>query len=161
MALSDTQTRFYALDMENINHNFSIDDSFNIKKLSIADADEDKSLYGMVSTFDHIDQVIRDGYYDEGRKVVTFANILKHEMFPLAKILDMMLNYGKDEMGRPVEIEFAGNLKGGENNMGEVYWLQIRPIVDMKEMREDEIDNVKEEDILVKSSSALGHGIHE
>ena len=161
MALSDTQTRFYALDMENVNQDFSIDDSFNIKKLSIADADEDKSLHGMVSTFDHIDQVIRDGYYDEGRKVVTFANILKHEMFPLAKILDMMLNFGKDEMGRPVEIEFAGNLKGGENNMGEVYWLQIRPIVDMKEMREDEIENVRDEDILIKSSSALGHGIHE
>ena len=161
MALSDTQTRFYALDMENSNNSFSIDDGFNIKKLSIADADNDKSLYGMVSTYDHIDQVIRDGYYDEGRKVVTFANILKHDMFPLSKILNMMLTYGKDEMGRPVEIEFAGNLKGGENNKGEVYWLQIRPIVDMKEMREDEIDNVNDEDILIKSTSALGHGVDE
>ncbi len=161
MALSDTQTRFYALDMENKDKVFSIDDGFNIQKLSIADADSDKALYGMVSTYDYMDQVIRDGYYDEGRKVVTFANILKHDMFPLAKILNMMLTYGKDEMGRPVEIEFAGNLKGGENNKGEVYWLQIRPIVDMKEMREDEIDNVNDEDILIKSTSALGHGIDE
>ena len=161
MALSDTQTRFYALDMENVEKNFSVDDGFNIQKLSIADADADGSLYGMVSTYDYVDQVIRDGYYDEGRKVVTFANILKHDMFPLAKIMDMMLTYGKSEMGRPVEIEFAGNLKGGENGKGELYWLQIRPIVDMKEMREDEIDNVQNEDILVKSTSALGHGIHE
>lgn len=161
MALSDTQTRFYALDMENVEKNFSVDDGFNIQKLSIADADADGSLYGMVSTYDYVDQVIRDGYYDEGRKVVTFANILKHDMFPLAKIMDMMLTYGKSEMGRPVEIEFAGNLKGGENGKGELYWLQIRPIVDMKEMREDEIDNVRNEDILVKSTSALGHGIHE
>lgn len=161
MALSDTQTRFYALDMENIDKNFSIDDAFNIQKLSIADADKDGSLYGMVSTYDHYDQVIRDGYYDEGRKVVTFANILKHDMFPLAKILNMMMNYGKEEMGRPVEIEFAGNLKGGENDKGEIYWLQIRPIVDMKEMREDEIDKVPEEDILIKSTSALGHGVQE
>lgn len=161
MALSDTQTRFYALDMENVEKNFSVDDGFNIQKLSIADADADGSLYGMVSTYDYVDQVIRDGYYDEGRKVVTFANVLKHDMFPLAKIMDMMLTYGKSEMGRPVEIEFAGNLKGGENGKGELYWLQIRPIVDMKEMREDEIDNVRNEDILVKSTSALGHGIHE
>ncbi|MEG2163855.1 MAG: PEP/pyruvate-binding domain-containing protein [Bacteroidales bacterium] len=159
MALSDTQTKFYALDLKNIDTGFSIDDGFNLLKLPISEAERDNSLRGMVSTFDHIDQIIRDGYYDEGRKVVTFANILQHGTFPLADLLDMMLTYGKQEMGRPVEIEFAGNLSNDDNNSGALYWLQIRPIVDMKEMREDEIEAVAEDDLLIKSTSALGHGV--
>lgn len=158
LALSDTQTRFYSLDMRNVEKTFSMDDGFNLMKLPISEAEKDGSLYGMVSTFDYADQVIRDGYYEGGRKVVTFANILQHGMFPLADILNKMLEYGRQEMGRPVEIEFACNLPSAKTP-GAMYWLQIRPIVDSKEMREDEIDGVDEKSLLIKSTSALGHGV--
>ncbi len=83
LALRDTQTRFYALDMNRGEKPFSIDDGFNLLKLSVRDAEKDNSLRLMVSTYDPVDQMIRDGYYDGGRKVVTFANILQHEAFPL------------------------------------------------------------------------------
>ena len=159
MALSDTQTRFYALDLKSMGKTFSIDDSFNLLKLSIRDAEKDNSLRGMVSTFDPYDQIIRDGYYEGGRKVVTFANILQHGVFPLAELLKMMLEFGSQEMGRPVEIEFAANLPNQEHKQGMLYWLQIRPIVDTKEMRDDEIGEVRDEDLLLKTDSALGHGI--
>ena len=159
LALSDTQTRFYALDLKSMGKTFSIDDSFNLLKLSIRDAEKDNSLRGMVSTFDPYDQIIRDGYYEGGRKVVTFANILQHGVFPLAELLKMMLEFGSQEMGRPVEIEFAANLPNQEHKQGMLYWLQIRPIVDTKEMRDDEIGEVRDEDLLLKTDSALGHGI--
>ncbi|MEG2820726.1 MAG: PEP/pyruvate-binding domain-containing protein, partial [Muribaculaceae bacterium] len=108
LALRDTQTRFYALDLKNSSENFSVDDGFNIKKVKIQDVIENGSLRYMVSTYDHLDQVLRDGEYGDGRRVVTFANILKHKVFPLAEITDFMLSQGQREMGRPVEIEFAG-----------------------------------------------------
>ena len=159
LALRDTQTRFYALDMNRGEKPFSIDDGFNLLKLSVRDAEKDNSLRLMVSTYDPVDQMIRDGYYDGGRKVVTFANILQHEAFPLASILDSMLTIGSREMGRPVEIEFAGNLVGPGNTPGTVYWLQIRPIVDMKEMLSDEVMDLPDERTILKSNTALGHGV--
>lgn len=159
LALRDTQTRFYALDLKNIQEHCEVDDSFNLLRLSIRDAEADNSLRGMVSTFDPYDQVIRDGYYEGGRKVVTFANILQHNIFPLSPLLEMMLEYGSHDMGRHVEIEFAGILPNEQHPHGALYWLQIRPIVDTKETRSDEIDEVEEKDLLLKTSSALGHGI--
>ena len=159
LALRDTQTRFYALDLKNIQEHCEVDDSFNLLRLSIRDAEADNSLRGMISTFDPYDQVIRDGYYEGGRKVVTFANILQHNIFPLSPLLEMMLEYGSHDMGRHVEIEFAGILPNEQHPHGALYWLQIRPIVDTKETRSDEIDEVEEKDLLLKTSSALGHGI--
>ena len=159
LALRDTQTRFYALDLKNIRAHCEVDDSFNLLRLSIRDAEADNSLRGMVSTFDPYDQVIRDGYYEGGRKVVTFANILQHNIFPLSPLLEMMLQFGAHDMGRHVEIEFAGILPNGQQPHGALYWLQIRPIVDTKEMRDDEIDEVDDKDLLLKTSSALGHGV--
>ena len=147
------------LDMTRSGKKFSIDDGFNLLKLSVRDAEKDNSLRLMVSTYDPMDQIIRDGYYDGGRKVVTFANILKHNAFPLATILDSMLTVGSREMGRPVEIEFAGNLTGANGAPGTVYWLQIRPIVDMKEMLNDEVMDLPDEKTILKSNTALGHGV--
>ena len=159
LALRDTQTRFYALDLKNMQEHFEVDDSFNLLRLSIRDAEADNSLRGMVSTFDPYDQVIRDGYYEGRRKVVTFANILQHNIFPLTPLLEQMLEYGSHDMGRHVEIEFAGILPNEQHPKGALYWLQIRPIVDTKEMRDDEIDEVPDSELLLKTSSALGHGI--
>ena len=159
LALSDTQTRFYALDLKNMQESFSVDDSFNLLKLHMREAEKDGSLRLMVSTFDPYDQIMRDGYYVGGRKVVTFANILQHDAFPLAELLSMMLEFGSKEMGRHVEIEFAGTLPSEENKQGTLYWLQIRPIVDTKEMRDDEVFDLPDEQTILKSNSALGHGI--
>ena len=159
LALQDTQTRFYALATQNIDKPFSIDDSFNLLKLRIHEAEKDNSLRLMVSTFDPREQIMRDGYYEGGRKVVTFANILQHDLFPLAELLQKMLKFGAEEMGRQVEIEFAVNLPDETNKQGVIYWLQIRPIVDTKEMIDDNIVDIDESDVILKSNSALGHGI--
>ncbi len=68
MALRDTQTQFYALDMKHVGEDFKVDDGFNILKLRVKDAVEDQSLNYIASTFDPYDQVINDGVYETGRK---------------------------------------------------------------------------------------------
>lgn len=158
LALRDTQTRMYALDMNGVTENFSVDDSFNISKIKVQDAAMSGGLRYMVSTFDHLDQVIRDSEYGDGRRVVTFANILQHKVFPLADAVDFMLTKGQSEMARPIEIEFAGIVDVNEKNKGKIYWLQIRPIIDRKDLIDDTILSVPDEDVLLRSNTALGHG---
>lgn len=159
LALRDTQTRFYALDMKNDpDTTFKVDDGFNIAKLRIQDVAQSGALRYMVSTYDFRDQVIRDCDEGEGRRVVTFANILQHDVFPLAKITDFMLSKGQEEMGRPVEIEFAGMLNINDRGKGTIYWLQIRPIVEKKDIVDDAILGLPDEKVLLRSNTALGHG---
>ena len=164
LALRDTQTRFYALDLKrNSTIDFSVDDGFNIKKLRIQDATKNGSLKYMVSTYDHNDGIIRDCDAGDGRRVVTFANILQHKAYPLAGIVDLMLTEGQKAMGRPVEIEFAGLIgqdgTTSPNEKGQIYWLQIRPIVDRKEMLDETILDTDDSNLILKSLTALGHGM--
>lgn len=159
IALKETQTRFYALDLKNAGHDFSIDDGFNLLKLHVKDAETDGSLQYIASTYDPYDQVIRDGIYPGGRKVITFANILQHDVFPLAEILQLVLQYGQNEMRRPVEIEFAATLNKEKDKAGTFYLLQIRPIVDCKEMLDEDLTLVEDEATVLRSNNALGHGI--
>ena len=158
-ALRETQTRFYALDLKNLADQFSVDDSFNLLRLNLKDADADGSLKFIVSTYDPYDQVIRDGYYPGGRKILSFVNVLQHEVFPLADTLDQILNVGEDEMGRPIEIEFAVNIDPQNPGFATFYLLQVRPIVDNKEVMEEDLTLVEQEDTILTSTSVLGHGI--
>ena len=158
-ALRETQTRFYALDLKNLADQFSVDDSFNLLRLNLKDADADGSLKFIVSTYDPYDQVIRDGYYPGGRKILSFVNVLQHEVFPLADTLDQILHVGQDEMGRPIEIEFAVNIDPQNPGFATFYLLQGRPIVDNKEVMEEDLTLVEQEDTILTSTSVLGHGI--
>lgn len=158
MALRETQTRFYALDLKNTGENFSLDDGFNLLKLPVKEAEKDGALTFIASTYDPYDMVIRDGIYPGGRKVITFANILQHDVFPLARILQLVQKYGQGEMRRPVEIEFAVNLNSKEKS-GVFYLLQIRPMVDVKADLGEDLNLVPSERILLKSENSLGHGI--
>ena len=162
-ALRETQTRFYALDMSRVGDDFQVDDGFNIKNLRVKEADKDGALTGIASTFDPYDQVIRDGIYEGGRKIISFCGVLQHGVFPLPEILQMSERFGADEMRRPVEIEFACNLENGEQGKmnGNFYLLQIRPIVDSKQVLDADLDVISDEKCLLRSANSLGHGISE
>ena len=160
IALRETQTQFYALDLKNDGHDFSLDDGFNLLKLSVREADKDGALQFIASTYDPYDMVIRDGIYPGGRKVITFANILQHDVFPLAKILQLVQQYGQAEMRRPVEIEFAVLLNQAKKT-GTFYLLQIRPMVDVKADLSEDLNLISEDSLLLKSFNSLGHGVME
>ena len=163
LALRDTQTNLYALPTNaEASKDFKVNDSFNIAKLNVNEAAATGALRYLVSTFDINDRMLRDTDFGQGRKVVTFANVLNHGVFPLAKIIDFMLSTGQYEMGRPVEIEFAGNINPNamrDKKKGTIYWLQIRPIVDKKEMLDDSLLEVDDKDLILRSDTALGHGL--
>lgn len=160
IALRETQTRFYALDLKNMGENFSLDDGFNLLKLHVKDAEADGALNYIASTYDPYDMVIRDGIYSGGRKLITFANILQHDVFPLARILQLVQKYGQGEMRRPVEIEFAVNFNA-RTKSGVFYLLQIRPMVDMKADLQEDLNAIPDDRLLLKSENSLGHGIME
>lgn len=159
LALRDTQTQFYALDMKHVGNDFKVDDGFNILKLRVKDAVEDQSLTYIASTFDPYDQVINDGVYENGRKLITFSSVLQHGVVPLPEILQMSMKYGAGAMRRPVEIEFACNINNDRSC--EFYLLQIRPIVDAKEMLDEDVKAIPDSDCLLRSHNSLGHGISE
>ena len=158
-ALSETQTRFYALDMAHVGDDFKVDDGFNIKKVRVKQAAEDGALTYLASTYDPTDNIIRDGIYEGGRKVISFCGVLQHDVFPLPELLQMSQKLGAEEMKRPVEIEFACNLN--DDRTGEFYLLQIRPIVDAKQVLDEDLQQIPDCDCLLRSNNSLGHGISE
>lgn len=157
LALRDTQTQFFALDLDSVSKEFSIDESFNLQKLRLKAAEKDGPLRFVASTYDPHDQIIRDGFYEGGRKIVSFSHMLQHGLFPVAETLEKLLKIGQKEMGRPVEIEFAIDIKDKDN--AAFYVLQIRPIVDSREVVHENLDDFNEEDTLLFSRNALGNGI--
>ena len=159
IALKETQTQFYALDMEHVSNEFKVDDAFNIKKLKVRDADKDGTLRYIASTYDPYDQIIRDGYYEGGRKIISLTGVLQHDIIPLPELLQMSMKYGSDAMRRPVEIELACNVN--DDRTAEFYLLQIRPIVDSKQVLEEDLQSIPDNKCLLRSNHSLGHGISE
>lgn len=161
LALRDTQRQLYALPLNDLPEDFRVDDGFNIVRKNVQDFAKIDALKFMVSTYDINDQMLRDSHLGPGRKVVTFANMLRDEVFPLAGIVDFMLSRGQEAMQRPVEIEFAGNIGPDGNLKGRVYWLQIRPIIDRKDDVDEALMALDDTRLILRSSTALGHGTND
>ena len=159
IALRDTQTRFYALDMKHVGTDFKVDDGFNIMKLRVKEAYNDGALNYIASTYDPDDQVIREGLYDYGRKIISFDGVLKQGVFPLPELMQMSMKYGSHAMRRPVEIEFACNVNA--DRTGDFCLLQIRPIVDTKQELVEDVAAVPDSECLLRSHNSLGHGIYD
>lgn len=159
IALRDTQTSFFALGKNDTDKpDPLVDDGFNLIKVSVRDADKDGSLQWICSTYDPVDQCIYDGYYDgRNRKIISFAGVLQNGVWPLPDLLQLVLKMGQDEMQRPVEIEFACNLH--PDKTGEFYLLQIRPMVDNRMNLSENLAVVPDEQCLLRSHNAIGHGI--
>ena len=161
IALRDTQTSFLALRTkeEESDKEFKVDDGFNLIKVPVREAEQDGTLQWITSTFDPYDQCIYDGYYEgKNRKIISFAGVLKHDVFPLPEIMQKVLKYGQDEMKRPVEIEFAVNLHADKT--GEFYMLQIRPMVDNRMELNEDITQIPDEECLLRSHNAIGQGVY-
>jgi hypothetical protein len=139
----------------------TVDEDFNIVKKQIQDFANTGVLRYMVSTYDPFDQVLKDYEEGRGRRVVTFNNVLRDKVFPMADAIDFMLKQGQTAMQRPIEIEFAGMINAAPNaagHIGHIYWLQIRPIIDNKELVNDAAVDVDDSNLIMKSNTALGHG---
>lgn len=170
IALRDTQTAFLALDLDyakagsdtDSSYDFEVDDGFNLKRIPVRQAEQDGTLPWVCSTFDPNDNVIYDGYYEgRNRKIISMAGVLHNGLFPLPELMQKVLQYGQEEMRRPVEIEFAINLHKGPKgeNIGEFNLLQIRPMVDNRMSIGIDLQEIPDEQCLMRSHSAIGHGM--
>jgi len=159
IALRDTQNTFYALDMNHVGTDFQVDDGFNMLHLKVKDAVKDGSLNFIASTYNADDQLIRDGLYEGGRKLVTFNGLLRQGIIPFPQVLQMSMKFASEAMRRPVEIEFACNINA--DRTADFYLLQIRPIVDSKQELLEDITEIANENCLIRSHNSLGHGTSE
>ncbi|NOX84496.1 MAG: phosphoenolpyruvate synthase [Chlorobi bacterium] len=159
MALKETQKYFFALDLNPDHFSVNADDATSLLKLRIREAEKDGALQMISSTYDLHNNVLRDGYNHEGKKLITFSNILKHNTFPLAPILKKVLKLGEKEMGYPVEIEFAVDLNSKRDDKYMFFLLQIRPISSPEESVNLNLKDIKREDTILISNSAMGNGI--
>jgi CheY-like chemotaxis protein len=158
-ALTQTQKYFYALDLSPEKFEACVKDDINILKLRIKDAEGDYSFKSVVSTYDYQNDILRDGGLYEGKKLVTFANILKYNSFPLADILHEILTIGHNEMNNPIEIEFAVNITPDKDAFNIFNLLQIRPIVENNETISEDLSLIKPEEAIIICKQALGNGI--
>lgn len=159
MALNETQKRFYSLDLNAESFTANIDDAVNLLNLRIKDAEKDGSLDLVSSVYDLQNDIIKEGKHYQGKKIVTFANILKYNSFPLAEILDLVLKIGHKEMNNPIEIEFAVNIDPQKKNPSIFNLLQIRPVVETTDTLKENLEEIAPEETLIYSHSALGNGI--
>ena len=162
LALRDTQTRLFALRRTPVvADDFATDDGFNIESLPVQQFAGTGALRYAVSTYDAMDGTLRDYEEGRGRRVVTFTNMLRDNAYPLARVIDVMLTKGQEAMQRPVEIEFAGTLRPASDDRGrrgQMYWLQIRPIIDRRELVDESCTDAPDAALLLRSASALGNG---
>jgi CheY-like chemotaxis protein len=158
-ALRDTQKEFRALDLKIDSFVPSTDDGVNILKLGVSDINNEVAMKYIASTLDYNNNILRDGISQPGKRIITFANVLQHKLFPLADILNTLLDLGQYEMNNPIEIEFAANLETPPGAPKIFNFLQIRPIVHTDETSVINLANIRQEQTIVFSESALGNGV--
>jgi hypothetical protein len=155
-ALKNTQKYFYALDLAPQSFQASTNDSINLKKLRIKEAGKCGSLSWVASTYDYENNIMRDGNFYEGKKIITFSSILTHNKFPLADILSDILQISKEAMNSDVEIEFAANLDTPPGEPKILNYLQVRPIVPGDTQLIELDKNIS--NALIFSKKAMGNG---
>ena len=156
-ALQNNQQVFYALDMSDspLNHRETTDEL--LKPYGTEVSERDGTLHPVGSTYSRENDALYDGLSREGVRVVTFAPILRHKMFPLPGIIELLLKLGSRGMGTPVEIEFAVSLRTGQR--AEFGLLQMRPLVLSREIEQLSIETTDTREAICVSSHVLGHGV--
>ena len=157
--LENSQRELYVLDTANTCINLNEPKIYTCKKQTISDILKDNSLDLVASTYDRNDGMIRDGLTDGGFPLITFAGILKYDAFPLAPILQELLHIGQHGMGCPVEFEFAVSIDPDDKAPPTFAILQIRPFVISKEKYDIDWEEIKENQIFIRSNRALGNGV--
>ncbi len=157
--LRNAQQDFYALRFDGMSMPTAhwTPDQF-VNKFNLDVAEKDETLFFVGSTYSPENDAVYDGISRIGKRVVTFAPILKHRAFPLADILDIILEIGTWGMGVPIEIEFAVNLKVSEDKPKEFALLQMRPLVISHEIEELDVDHTTANKLLCQSNMVLGNG---
>ncbi len=161
--IRNAQQEFLALDLAEglVRQSPSAEPDVFIRRYDLSKAEEDQTLFHVGSTYSPDNDTVYDGVSRPGKRVVTFSPILKHKIFPLPEILELILELGTWGMGTHVEIEFAVNMKTPPDRPREFALLQIRPLVLSLEMEELDVEDVGPDDLICQSQQVLGNGVFE
>lgn len=158
LVMKDTQKEFFAVNLDPSGFVPAVDDGATLLKLRFKEAEKDASFKYAASTYDFENEMIRDGLYSKGKRVITFSQILNFNKIPLAEILSDLLRICQKEMNNHIEMEFAVNLDTPPGEPAIFNFLQIRPIVLNDQMINFKLDKIVKEETIVYSDSALGNG---
>ncbi len=156
--LNSSQREFWALEVESQAEGVHDPDDDRMVRLGLDHAESHGTLHSVGSTYSPENDAVYDGLSRAGVRLVSFAPVLKQDLFPLADVLDYLLDLGEQGTSAPVEIEFAVNLStiGGEPK--EFGFLQMRPLALTREFDELDVGDVQRDELVVESPSVLGHG---
>ncbi|HVO59702.1 MAG TPA: DUF5752 family protein [Terriglobales bacterium] len=155
--LANSQSEFWALDLD---HADPDDPKAKLResKFDLSCAEQDGTLHLVGSTYSADNQAVYDGLSRSGTRVVSFAPVLKHRVFPLPEVLLHLMSIGEDAFGRPVEIEFAVRMPHESASTADFGFLQVRPLVLSREGEELRMEEVDPARLLCQSSKVLGNG---
>jgi CheY-like chemotaxis protein len=156
--LQNSQTEFFALDLAHAEHLADPVRELRERSFPLRFAERDGTLHRLASTYSAENDAVYDGLSRPGARIVSFAPILKYEVFPLAALLIEMMRIGEEAHGRPVEIEFAVCLAPAAGAPSEVGFLQMRPHAPAQEGDDLDIGDVPRDQLICQSSRVLGHG---
>ncbi len=156
--LRNSQREFYALTLLESAVEDGTHHAFELRQFGLDAAEEDGTLVWVGSTYSHENHAVYDGLSRHGVRLVSFAPILKHDLFPLPEILDVLLEISRLGTSGPVEIEFAANLSTPPGQPKEFGFLQLRPLALSREMADVEVGDVTDSELVCRSTSVLGHG---
>lgn len=158
LTMRETQQAMFALNLQPDKFKTSVDDAVNLERIPISDCGRFRSFSKVVSTWDYENQRIVDSPVPKGPKFVTFAHILKYNTFPLADILNTLLEITRKEVKCAVEIEFAADLDRGDR-AALFNVLQIRPISSVNSFNSVDWSSLETEGALLSSGCAIGPGM--
>jgi hypothetical protein len=154
--LANTQTEFCALELDGARKKNS--SHLREARFGLDIAEQDGTLHSVASTYSADNHAVYDGLSRPGARVVTFAPMLKHGLFPVAAILNQLVNAGEDALGNPVEIEFAVCMPNVPGETAEFGFLQIRPLTLARDHQDLTIGEVDPSHLICQSKQVLGNG---
>ena len=155
--LANSQSEFWALELNGASASATAGYPHE-RRFGLDSAESDGTLDAVASTYSVDNQAIYDGLSRPGVRIVSFAPMLKHGVFPLATILDQLVRAGEEALGNPVEVEFAVRLPRREGDTAEFGFLQIRPLTRARDNQELAMADVEPEQLVCRSTKVLGNG---
>lgn len=159
-----SQREFWAIDLEAPGGAIRAGEEGTLARLDLAAAERHGTLASVASVWDRENDRLVDGLTMAGQRIVTFANILKYQQFPLAPLLERLLAIGERALGMPVELEFAALVTGGtgRDEAPTFFPLQIRPLnVDLSDVEVPSEPPGRDGDVLLYTDESLGNGVED
>jgi len=154
--LKNAQKTFAALPMGETNGDPH--SRYRPKLYPVKQAQLDQTLDPIGSIYSHENHTIHDGVARPGTPIVTFAGVLKHQLFPLPELLNELLEIGTKAMITPIEIEFAVDLERPDQQPRTFACLQMRPLAVMRELTRTDLSRIDRRHLLCQSPRAMGNG---